>query len=238
MTKNLKTPKKVLCVFAHPDDMDFSSSSTIAKWAKKGAHITYLVCTDGSKGSNDPAMTSRKLAALRKKEQLKAARILGVKEVVFLKHRDGELVVDKRLKEDIVKVIRQQKPEVVITLDPSFLYSVKRGFINHSDHRAAGQAAIDAVFPLARDRLNFPRHEKSGLFPHKVKTLLLVAMEDPTHWENITQTFAKKLEALRAHKSQVAPDAVFEKRVRERAKRLAKNTGFKYAEGFKRIELA
>jgi LmbE family N-acetylglucosaminyl deacetylase len=238
MTKNLKTPKNVLAIFAHPDDMDFSSSGTIAKWAKKGAAITYLVCTDGSKGSDDLAMTQKKLSALRKKEQLAAAKTLGVKEVVFLEYVDGELVVSKKLKEDIAKVIRQKKPDLVITLDPSFLYSVKRGFVNHSDHRAAGQAAIDAVFPLARDRLNFPHHEKQGFLPHRVKTLLLVAMENPSHMEDITSTLAKKLEALKFHKSQVTLDAVFEKRIRERGRMLGKKAGFAYAEGFQCINLS
>jgi len=237
MTKNLTTPKNVLAVFAHPDDMDFSSSGTIAKWAKKGSIITYLVCTDGSKGSDDPKMTSRKLSLIRKKEQLKAAKILGVKNVIFLTHKDGELIVNMKLKEDISKVIRQKKPDVVITLDPTFLYSIKRGFVNHSDHRAAGQAAIDAVFPLARDRLNFPFHEKQGLLSHKVKTLLLVAMEDPTHCEDITSTLDIKLKTLKAHASQVTPDTAFEKRVRERCKMIGKKVGLRYAEGFKRLEL-
>jgi LmbE family N-acetylglucosaminyl deacetylase len=218
--------------------MDFSSSGTIAKWAKKGAVITYLVCTDGSKGSDDPKMTVKKLSLIRRKEQLTAAKILGVKDVIFLRHVDGELVVNKKLKEDISKVIRQKKPDVVMTLDPTFLYSTKRGFVNHSDHRAAGQAAIDAVFPLARDRLNFPHHEKQGLASHKVKTLLLVAMEDPTHCEDITSTFEAKLKTLKAHASQVTPDAVFEKRVRERSRIIGKKAGFRYAEGFKRIELS
>ncbi|MCH7856279.1 MAG: PIG-L family deacetylase, partial [Gemmatimonadetes bacterium] len=171
-------------------------------------------------------------------EQLQAAKILGIKDVMFLRHIDGELVVNKKLKEDISKVIRQKKPDVVITLDPAFLYSTKRGFVNHSDHRAAGQAAIDAVFPLARDRLNFPHHEKQGLASHKVKTLLLVAMEDPTHCEDITGTFEAKLKTLKAHKSQVTPDAVFEKRVRERSRIIGKKAGFRYAEGFKRIDLS
>ena len=238
MTKNLTTPKNVLAVFAHPDDMDFSSSGTIAKWAKKGATITYLVCTDGSKGSDDPKMTPKKLSTIRKKEQLKAAKILGVKDVIFLRHVDGELVVNKKLKEDISKVIRQKKPDVVITLDPTFLYSTKRGFVNHSDHRAAGQAAIDAVFPLARDRLNFPHHEKQGLSSHKVKTLLLVAMENPTHCEDITGVFKVKLQTLQVHASQVTADGVFEKRVRERSRIIGKKAGFRYAEGFKRIELS
>ena len=238
MTKNLKTPKTVLAVFAHPDDMDFSSSGTIAKWAKKGAAITYLVCTDGSKGSDDPVMTPRKLSLIRKEEQIKAAKILLVQDVIFLNHKDGELVVDMKLKENISKVIRQKKPDVVITLDPSFLYSTKRGFINHSDHRAAGQAAIDAVFPLARDRLSFPEHEKRGLAPHKTRTLLLVSFEDANHFEDIAGTFDVKLEALRVHKSQVLPNVEFEKRIRKRSRMLGKKAGFRYAEGFKRIELS
>lgn len=238
MTKNLKTPKIVLAVFAHPDDMDFSSSGTIAKWAGKGADITYLVCTDGSKGSEDPTITPRKLAAIRKREQLEAAKILGVNDVIFLKHRDGELVVDFKLKEAISMVIRKKKPDLVITLDPTFLYSTKWGFVNHSDHRAAGQAAIDAVFPLARDRLNFPHHEKQGLVPHKTKTLLLVSFENPEHFEDITKTFEKKLETLKVHKSQVSSDSVFEKRIRERARMLGKKAGFRYAEGFKCIQLS
>ncbi len=238
MTKNLKTPKIVLAVFAHPDDMDFSSSGTIAKWAQKGATITYLVCTNGNKGSDDPKMTSRKLALIRQKEQLEAAKILGVKDVIFLKHRDGELVANLKLKEEISKVIRKKKPDLVITLDPAFLYSTKRGFVNHSDHRAAGQAAIDSVFPLARDRLNFLHHEKQGLAPHKVKTLLLVSFDNPEHFEDVTKTFEKKLKVLKIHKSQVADaDSSFEKRIKERAKILGKSGGFLYAEGFKRIEL-
>lgn len=238
MTKNIKTPKKVLCVFAHPDDMDFSSAGTTAKWAQKGAEITYLVCTDGSKGSDDPIMTAKKLVALRKKEQRDAAKILGVKEVLFLSHKDGELFADIKLKESIAKVIRQVRPEAVVTLDPLFVYSTKRNMVNHSDHRAAGMAALDAVFPLARDRLNFPRHERMGLGPHKTKTLLLVSLEGAEHFEDTTKTFNKKLEALRSHLSQVPSVGEFEKRMEKRARELGKKAGFKYAEGFKKIELS
>lgn len=236
MSKDIPTPKTVLAVFAHPDDMDFSSSGTMAKWASKGAKITYVVCTDGSKGSEDPAMTPARLARIRKNEQEEAARILGVANVIFLKHRDGELIADYQLKKEITKVIRQTKPEVVVTLDPAFLYSTKRGVINHSDHRAAGLAAMDAVYPIARDRLNFPAHEKAGLVPHKTKTLLLVSWEGAEHFEDISATFEKKIEALRAHASQV-PDG-FEVRVRQRATALGKKAKLRYAEGFKKIELA
>ena len=237
MTKNITTPKIALCVFAHPDDVDFSSAGTLAKWAGKGSEIICLVCTDGGKGSDDPKMTSAKLAKIRMKEQRDAGKALGVKDVIFLGHRDGELLVDFKLKEDISKVIRQVRPDVVITTDPLFLYSTKRGFVNHSDHRAAGQAAIDAVFPLARDRLNFPHHEKEGIGTHKVKTLLLVAFDDAEHYEDITTTMTQKITALQQHRSQVR-GGDFEKRVRERSKALGKKPGFAYAEGFKKVELA
>lgn len=236
MTKNLTTPKTVLAVFAHPDDMDFSSAGTIAKWAKKGAEITYLVCTDGSKGSDDAKATPRKLALIRRKEQLEAANMLGVQDVIFLNHRDGELVVDLKLKEEISKVIRRKKPDLVITLDPAFLYSTKRGFVNHPDHRAAGQAAVDSVFPLARDRLNFPRHEKAGLAPHKTKFLLLVSLDDPEHFEDVSSVFERKIKALYAHKSQTSSQV--EKRIRDRASNTGKKIGTRYAEGFKLIKLA
>ncbi|MEK7541562.1 MAG: PIG-L deacetylase family protein [Patescibacteria group bacterium] len=235
MTKNIKTPKNALAIFAHPDDMDFSSSGTIAKWVAKGTEVTYLVCTDGSKGSDDPTMTPRRLAAIRRKEQRDAAKILGVRDVIFLGRRDGELAADLKLKEEIVRVIRMKKPELVITLDPAFFYSLARGFINHSDHRAAGQAAMDAVFPLARDRLNFPQHEKRGLAPHKVKTLFLVSFDAPSHWEDIDTTIEKKISALTVHKSQVGPEAL--KRIRARGRLLGKKAGMRYAEGFKRIDI-
>ncbi len=238
MTKNIQTPKRVLAVFAHPDDIDFTASGTIAKWAKNGAYITYLVCTDGGKGSDDPTMTSKKLSAIRKKEQLEAAEILGVQDVIFLNHPDGELMVDLKLKEEISRVIRQKKPDVVITLDPAFLYSTERGFVNHADHRAAGQATIDSVFPLARDRLNFPHHEKQGLASHKTKTLLLVSVDAPEHFEDISKTFDKKLQALKAHKSQISFDSTFKKRIKDRAKMLGKKAKCLYAEGFKRIDLS
>ncbi|OGZ97332.1 MAG: hypothetical protein A3B34_02480 [Candidatus Sungbacteria bacterium RIFCSPLOWO2_01_FULL_54_21] len=236
MTKDIKTPRRVLAIFAHPDDMDFSSAGTVAKWSAQGAEITYLVCTDGSKGSDDPAMTPKRLAVLREKEQRDAAKILGVKEAIFLGRPDGELVVDLKLKEEIVRVIRRVRPDVVITLDPAFLYSLTRGFINHSDHRAAATAAVDAVFPLARDRLNFPQHEKQGLKPHKTPTLFLVSFDEPTHLEDISKTIDKKIAALKAHKSQVSPDGL--KRMRERGGMLGKRGRMRYAEGFKRIELA
>ena len=235
MTKNLKTPKNVLAVFAHPDDMDFGASGTIAKWTARGCRITYLICTDGSKGSDDPKMTRKRLAAIRQKEQHAAAKVLGVKDIIFLKHPDGELVANLALKEEIARVIRMKKPELVLTLDPLYLYSLSRGAINHPDHRAVATAAMDAVFPLARDRLNFPAHENHGIRPHKTSALLFISFDEPNHWEDIGATMDKKLAALKAHKSQVGPDTLV--RIKARAAKLGRVMHVKYAEGFKRLTL-
>lgn len=225
----------ILGIAAHPDDLDFSSSGTFAKWAESGASCYYLICTDGSKGSDDPKMTGEKLARIREAEQRQAGKILGLKDVFFLKHKDTELVATLQLKKEIVRYIRKLKPDIVVALDPTFLYSRKRGFINHTDHRAAGQAAIDAIFPLARDRLTFKELEKEGLSPHKVLTLYLTNFEDPNEIVDISSTIETKIKALAAHKSQVSNKSF--KWVREVGRMIGKERGYKYAEGFVKLTL-
>lgn len=243
VTESMKN-KVILAVGAHPDDMDFGVSGSIAKWVGEGATAYYLVCTDGSRGSEDPKMTHEKLAAIRKKEQEDAARILGVKKVFFLNHTDTQLVCDLKLKEEIVRIIRTVRPDMVITMDPTFHYrtnlasSIGFGFINHTDHRAAALATMDAVFPLSRDRLTFPEHEKEGLKPHKVEELLLVSFDKIDYLVDISKTFAKKIKALSLHASQFADFSSIEKRITERAKLLGKSKGYKFAENFVRIKLA
>lgn len=226
--------KVVLGVAAHPDDLDFGASGTIAKWIKQGAICYYLICTNGCKGSSDPAMTGKKLIKIRRREQLNAGKILGLKDVFFLKHNDTELVADLALKKEITYYIRKLKPEIVISLDPTFVYS-SLGFINHTDHRATGQAAMDAVFPLARDRLIFPQHEKQGLLPHRVKTLYLVSFEKPTEIIDISDTIDLKLKALETHKSQIGKEVIV--RIKERAGQLGKKQGYQFAEGFIKLDL-
>ncbi|MBI2189928.1 MAG: PIG-L family deacetylase [Candidatus Levybacteria bacterium] len=233
--------KIVLAVGAHPDDMDFSSSGTIAKWVLEGATAYYLILTRGCRGSNDPKMTSEKLSKIRQREQEEAAKILGVRKVFFLNHTDTELVADLSLKEEIVRFIRKLRPNIVITMDPTFYYVpylsfYGYGFVNHSDHRAAGLATLDACFPLARDRLSFLQHEKQGLKPHKVEELLLVNLAKADFIVDITKTFAKKLQALACHKSQYDDFKMIEDRVRKRAAELGKKN-YKYAENFTRIKL-
>src|SRR5271166_4583963 len=129
----------VLGVAAHPDDLDFGASGTFAKWAAQGASCYYLICTNGCKGSDDPKMTEQKLIKIRKAEQIAAGKVIGLKGVFFLGHNDTELVADIKLKKEIVRYIRKLKPDIVVTTDPTMIYS-KRGYINHTDHRAAGLA--------------------------------------------------------------------------------------------------
>ncbi len=217
MTKT-ETKEIILAVGAHPDDIDFGASGTIAKWVKKGATAYYLILTDGSKGSDDPKMTPKKLVKIRKKEQEEAAKILGVKKVFFLNQKDTELVADIKLKEKITKKIRELKPTRVVTMNPTIIFSQERGFINHTDHRAAGLATIDSVYPLARDRLTFPQHERQGLKPHKVKELYLSSFGQGNFVSNITATIDLKIAALKAHKSQVSPETI------ERIKKWSKSS--------------
>ncbi|EKD89804.1 MAG: hypothetical protein ACD_32C00145G0010 [uncultured bacterium] len=220
----------ILGVAAHPDDLDFGASGTFAKWAKEGNDCYYLICTNGSKGSDDPQMSEEKLISLRKEEQKEAAKILGLKDVFFLDHQDTELLADLTLKKEITQIIRKLKPEIVVTSDPTFVYSKERGFINHTDHRACGQATIDAVFPLARDRLTFPELASEGLLPHKVKTLYLTRSDVPTDILDITDTFDLKIKALKAHTSQINDSHI--QKVEAGSRKLGKKAGFEYAEGF------
>ncbi|MBF8250228.1 MAG: N-acetylglucosaminyl deacetylase, LmbE family [Candidatus Levybacteria bacterium] len=232
----------VLAVGAHPDDMElFGASGTLAKFAEKGDEVYLIICTDGSRGSEDPQMTHARLAEIRKKEQKNAGNILGIKKIFFLNHTDTQLICDLKLKKEIVKIIRTVRPDTVITLDPALYYSTDFiygfNFINHTDHRAAGLAAMDAVFPLSRDRLTFPEHEKAGLKSHKVKELWMVSFDKIGHVVDISKTIEKKIKALSMHSSQFANFSMVEKMVRERAKMLGEKKGFKFAENFVRLNL-
>lgn len=225
---------RVLGVAAHPDDLDFGASGTFAKWAEDGAECYYLICTDGRKGSDDPKMTEEKLIRIRKQEQIAAGKVIGLKGVFFLGHHDTELVADLKLKKEIVRYIRKLKPDIVVTMDPTVIYS-SRGFVNHTDHRAAGLAAVDAVYPLARDRLTFKELEKEGLKPHKVKELYLISFDKGEEIFDITDTLDKKIEVLKCHKSQIGPESFGW--VKQMAEIIGKKKGYKYAEGFVKLSL-
>lgn len=232
-----KNRKIILVVFAHADDAEFACSGSVAKWVQEGAKVFYLVCTNGNKGARDPKINSQKLAKIRRKEQLTAAKILGVKKVFFLNHNDCELEPTIKLKGEIVKVVRQVRPDLVITYDPKMRYSETRGYVNHPDHIAAGEATLAAVYPFCRDRLTYPEHEKMGLAPHRVDEILLFNFDEPNFFVDVTKTINKKLEALKCHKSQIENFTELEKHILERAAILGKKAKTKYAEGFKKITI-
>lgn len=229
-------PKIVLGIAAHPDDLDVGAGGTLAHFAADGAEIHYLILTDGGKGSDDPSMTSAQLTEIRHAEQQAALAIVGGKSITFLDYPDGELEVTMELKKQIVKRIRSVKPNVVITMDPTVIYSAQRGIINHPDHRAAGQATLDAVFPLARDRLTFPELYEAGYEPHKTETVLLVNFNESNFAVDITGSFETKLRALKAHVSQFG-DIDGSSWVHDMAAQQGEKYDYELAESFVRIDV-
>ncbi|MEO8456600.1 MAG: PIG-L deacetylase family protein [Chloroflexota bacterium] len=200
-------PKSAMVVVAHPDDAEFMAAGTAAKWALAGATITYVIVTKGDKGSEDPTMTPTQLAVIREKEQRDAGTILGVKNFEFMGYPDGYLVHTLELRRDLARIIRIHRPEVVICFDPTNRF-LTDNYVNHPDHRASGDATIDAVFPTARDRLTFPELIADGLEPHKVSQLWLGAPAQPNVSVDITDTFDLKCKALCAHPSQMGEEVL------------------------------
>lgn len=231
-------PKSVLGVAAHPDDLEFGIAGSVAKWASGGASVYYLILTNGNKGSEDKSLTNDQLCDLRRAEQRAAGKILGLKGVFFCDYEDGQLEASQAVKCDVARIIRKVKPEIVLTMDPTFIYSTERGFINHPDHRAAGQATLGAVYPLARDWRSFPELAKEkGLAPHKVKTVLMNNFDTANYHEDISGFIDTKLEALAAHASQLPNAKESLAMVRQWASVAGQQAGCEYAEGFVRIDL-
>jgi LmbE family N-acetylglucosaminyl deacetylase len=206
--------KRALVVAAHPDDPDFGAGGTAALWSRDGWEFYYLVCTDGSKGTADPEMTPDRLIPLRRDEQRAAARALGVLDCFFLDHVDGELTVNRQLLGEIVRHIRMLKPHAVFTHTIDVIQ--RNTFINHSDHRATGQTTIDAVYPTARDFLNFPEQIAEGLSTHNVRELYLWGAKDANFEVDISDIVDDKVTALLEHKSQFGHREDFARFARER----------------------
>jgi len=224
---------QVMVVTPHPDDAEFGVAGTVARWTSEGKDVIYVVCTNGDKGTSDTNMKPDDLARIREQEQLAAARLLGVKEVIFLRHPDQTLEDTPEFRKEIVRLIRMYQPETVVTAAPY------RGYIWHRDHRITSRVTLDAVFPYARDFLAYPDLLEQGLQPHKVKEVLLWGAEDSNYRSNITDTFDIKIAALRCHKSQISdnPSTGLKERMRERHKMLAEEEDYELAEAFHRIEL-
>ncbi len=212
---SLQIPSRAMVIMAHPDDPEFFCGGTLALWCAGGAEVTYLILTNGNKGSDDPAMTPEKLAALRREEQQAAAEVLGVKRVIFLDEPDGELQPTLNLRQRVVAEIRRYRPEAIIAPDPTRYYYLNLS-INHADHRAAGEVAIDAVFPAARNRMYHPELLAEGLEPYAVKDVYLAASTQPNRWVDISTTLETKLTAIRCHVSQIPDPEAMAKRVTER----------------------
>ena len=230
-----KKRERAMVVFAHPDDAEFGSAGTVAKWASEGVEVTYVVATDGSKGSSDPDVTPDHLSELRYGEQRDAARILGVAHVEFLGFEDGLLLPSIELRKAITAAIRRYRPDTVIVPNPVRSFELN-AFAQHPDHLACGEAALAAIYPCARDRLTFPELLREGLEPHAVTEVLVVGTNAPDFWVDVTETIETKVRALKAHDSQVGGRPV-EDFVPERAKRVAEGHDMEYAEAFKRLTI-
>lgn len=234
---SLPTPERVLVVAAHPDDIEFGAAGTIARWIGEGAEARYLLVTRGDKGSDDPHVDPIQLASIRESEQRDAAVEIGVAGVDFLDEPDGQVEASLRLRERITYAIRRFRPEVVMSHDPTVLF-VNNEWVNHPDHRAVGQVVVDAVFPTARDPLNFPEHVTAGLGPWKVAELYLWSTNEANQLVDIGASLDRKVAALRQHRSQFREFADTERWVRRRAEELGERAGYSSAEGFRRVMLA
>lgn len=227
-------PKIAMSIHAHPDDQEFSIGGTLAKWARAGTTIISVVITSGDSGSNDPAKDGdhkKELAELREKEQLAANEVLGVKETVFLRYPDGELEPTIQLRKDLTRVIRQFKPDTVSCGNPEAWFYGNE-YVNHPDHRAAAQAACEAVFPSAGTRLIFTDLLAAGYEPHDVSRLYVHGTEKPDTWVDIIATLDLKIKALQQHVSQVPVEEVG-KWMTEWAEEDAKDKDMKYSESFR-----
>ena len=228
--------KRVLVIMAHPDDPEFFCGGTIALWTRQGIEVSYLILTRGDKGSDDPSMTPERLAAVRQEEQRAAARILGVNSVVFLDEPDGELQPTLALRQRVVREIRYRRPDVVVCQDPSAYY-FGNTYINHPDHRAAGQVALEALFPAARNRMYHPELLAEGLLPHPVHEVYLTGTTQPDRWVDISDLIDLKVQAICAHASQLSdPEGVIE-RARQRARDVDQYGRTVYREAFRCLTL-
>ena len=228
-----RTFGSAVVLVAHPDDAEFMCGGTTAKWAAAGAEVHYIVCTDGSAGSNEPGARREDVAPIREREQRAAADVLGVKSVTFLGEPDGLLEVNPRTRKKVTREIRRLRPDVLVAPDPSRLW-FSPGYINHWDHKQAGLLALTAVMPDAPTRVMFQELEDEGLEPFEIPNLYLGGNE-PDAYVDITDTIETKIAALAQHVSEEGEAAA--PWVRERARVLGEEAGVEYAEAFKAFTL-
>jgi LmbE family N-acetylglucosaminyl deacetylase len=223
----------IMVVAAHPDDAEFGAAGSVARWTREGKQVVYVVCTSGEKGTSDRSLKMEQLSEIREREQMAAAKLLGVREVIFLRYPDQGLEDTPVFRKEIVRVLRTYRPEIVVTSDPY------RRYLWHRDHRITGQVTLDAVFPYARDHLAYPDLLAEGLEPHKVEEIWFWASEEVNHRFDVTDTFDLKIAALRCHESQIKEygEMQVQEWLRQRCMEMAEGEDFLLAEGFHRVEV-
>ena len=204
---------RILSITAHPDDVDFGAAGTIARWTDAGIEVVYCVVTDGDAGGQDENFPRAEVPALRRAEQIAAAKCVGVHDVRVLGYPDGRVEATLGLRRDLARVIRQVRPDRVVCPSPERNYA--RTGASHPDHRAVGSAALDAVYPDARNPFAFPElRDREGLAPWKVSEVWIAGSPTPDHYVDVTATFPRKIAALRAHESQTGDMDDLEERLR------------------------
>ena len=234
---NWDSPQNILVILAHPDDPEFFCGATLAKWARAGHHITYVLLTCGDKGFNpatQPDMTPEKLCALRHEEQAEAAKVIGAESVHIMDHPDGYLVPDLTLRREVVREIRRHKPDILVTCDPQNLFATYG--INHPDHRAAGQVVIDAVFPAAGNLVYFPELLAEGFQPHMPREVWCSLTSQPTTTVDVTETWEIKLQAILKHTTQVQDAEKLIERFKSRHTEDSTDENPRYEENFKVVK--
>jgi LmbE family N-acetylglucosaminyl deacetylase len=227
-------PDRFMVIAAHPDDADFGPAATAARWIDAGSTGWLVCCTSGDQGGEDPEADPLVLAALRETEQRAASEIIGFAGVTFLHGPDGALANDLALREQLVREIRTFRPDAVLATDPETIF-YRGGGVNHTDHRAAGIAAVDATYPAARNPMAFPWLAKSGLEAHRVRRLYLFWSDRSDSWVDVGATLDRKLAALGAHASQIQDAAALEVRIREWAAEEGARIGVPAAEGLRLV---
>ena len=226
-------PASVLACYAHPDDPEVSCGGTLARWTAAGAEVHTVVCTSGDKGSSDPATDPAELVARRAEEVAAAASLVGLAGHHLLGHPDGELENGPSLRRELVALIRQVRPQVVVCPDPQAVL-FGQDYYNHLDHRVVGWATLDAAAPAAALPLYFP---ETGP-PHQVEVVYLSGTLEPDVWVDVSDTLDVKIEALFRHTSQLTETGEFFRAfLRERAEEAGRAAGVRYAEGFRRLTL-
>ncbi len=224
---------RAMVVVAHADDAEWGCAGTVAQWCNNGWEVVYVLCTDGSKGTDDAKLTSEELVSIRKKEQLDAGQVLGLHNVVFLNYEDSMLEPTLNLRRDIVRQIRFYKPDILICLSPLRRLDGS-SYFGHPDHLASGEAALSAVFPSSRDRLTYPELLEEGLEPHKVSEVWIMGHDDDDKFVDVTDYIDVAVSALKSHSSQTTGEDVGQQLIDWRS-RTGEKVGFAYAESFKRF---